>query len=390
MPNHYYINRNDKVRGPFTEERIRELYAEGKLREADLLSTRSDGGWKPVASVLSLGPTPQGRRPQRFQPATPVKPATSRKWPLIIGSVCVVAMFVAGMAIVQWNRESYLPKSSKQDSETVLSEPVLQRQPEVAPALIQQARPYNPGDSFTVIRDAERADVAPKSIQQEGRLISYLLDCMTKYLEFDVNMNFTASEDCGLNLPAESLQFVITAPNRKAFEKWQPVVVDCNDKNARDLLFSLVRVYVRMTRCAHNEDSNPATLATKLSSMGLQESTEIRFAKMSQCYEQQEFDVVGEFEKFTISQTTFHSRNFGVRADQDRTEVSAGFMGDHASYVVLDISLLNELVLMKDKADVTFDLTIIADVFRMIANPKLALNGSVSGSDVITPIATPQ
>lgn len=81
MSNQYYIQRNDKVRGPFSDEKLRELQAQGKLRDTDLVSTRSDGGWKPMASVLRQPPksgTPSsGRQISKSGSRKPLWIATS-------------------------------------------------------------------------------------------------------------------------------------------------------------------------------------------------------------------------------------------------------------------------------------------------------------------------
>lgn len=76
MANQYFIKRNDKIRGPVSGERLRELHAEGKLKDNDLVSIRNDGGWKPLADLVGLSNQGQVSRP------TPKTKSNrgSRKW----------------------------------------------------------------------------------------------------------------------------------------------------------------------------------------------------------------------------------------------------------------------------------------------------------------------
>ena len=95
MPNQYYLNRNDKVRGPFSEERLRELHAEGKLREADFVSTRNDGGWEPVANVLKAK-RPQSASTRKSSPDKTARANGRRAAWYAGGSIGVIILATSG------------------------------------------------------------------------------------------------------------------------------------------------------------------------------------------------------------------------------------------------------------------------------------------------------
>jgi hypothetical protein len=97
MPNRYYINRNNKIRGPFSEERIRELHAEGKLRETDFVSTRKDGGWKPVDTVLRRQKLAGENAEQRGSSSTKGASSNSGKSVWIGFGMALLVLTVAGI-----------------------------------------------------------------------------------------------------------------------------------------------------------------------------------------------------------------------------------------------------------------------------------------------------
>lgn len=52
MNDQYFINRNGKIRGPVGRRNIRKLFDEGKVRSADLISSRADGDWISLETFL--------------------------------------------------------------------------------------------------------------------------------------------------------------------------------------------------------------------------------------------------------------------------------------------------------------------------------------------------
>lgn len=76
MSKEYYVKRGDKIRGPISEQKLRKLKADGKLQSTDLISTRSDGGWR-----AALGANKSTSRPKRAteSPQLPPRGINKRK-----------------------------------------------------------------------------------------------------------------------------------------------------------------------------------------------------------------------------------------------------------------------------------------------------------------------
>lgn len=97
MPNQYYINRNDRIRGPFSEERLRELHAEGKLRDSDFVSTQNDGGWEPVEMALSRRNAAGRKATKAASSKAPSATRGSRKRLWLVMGIGVAALTVVGV-----------------------------------------------------------------------------------------------------------------------------------------------------------------------------------------------------------------------------------------------------------------------------------------------------
>lgn len=83
----FYLYLNGLRRGPFPEERIRSLLAEGLLRREDLASERADGGWKPLAmfeQIIPIAPLSERSEapPLVVSKAEPLQPRTL-PWTLV-------------------------------------------------------------------------------------------------------------------------------------------------------------------------------------------------------------------------------------------------------------------------------------------------------------------
>lgn len=113
MPKEFYIKRGEKVRGPISEPQLKKLKADGKLKSTDLISNRSDGGWKPVsgkparAGEKGSATSEQSLPPRRVNRNVERKPqpqaaAGKNRRVLLAGSVAVVGLLVAALSWLFW------------------------------------------------------------------------------------------------------------------------------------------------------------------------------------------------------------------------------------------------------------------------------------------------
>jgi len=137
MPIQYYIKRGEKVRGPISRQQLNKLKVDGKLKATDLISDRSDGGWKPVSGKRSE-PTERAAEPTPANSGQPLPPRRSKRKvkrksqpktssgkgrrTLLTSSVAAIVLLVAGLSWMFWpSAESDAPVA--RDTESAVPAP---------------------------------------------------------------------------------------------------------------------------------------------------------------------------------------------------------------------------------------------------------------------------
>jgi type II secretory pathway pseudopilin PulG len=102
-----FIAENEQQKGPFTEDQLRKMLAEGKLSPTDLAWHEGLSGWLPLNQILDISTTQPGITPppvpsRRFNPTGPGKNEPLATWSLVLGCLSLVGctLFAAIPALV--------------------------------------------------------------------------------------------------------------------------------------------------------------------------------------------------------------------------------------------------------------------------------------------------
>ncbi len=106
----WYVKRGSETAGPLTQDRIKELAAQGKIEETDLIRKGEQGDFFPAGQIPGLLPDPESESPPTPQaPSSPANTPPARKKKHSSLPILLCIGFLAGVSFLfilyeAWNR----------------------------------------------------------------------------------------------------------------------------------------------------------------------------------------------------------------------------------------------------------------------------------------------
>ena len=97
----WYVKRGSETAGPLTQNRIKELAAQGKIEETDLIRKGDQGDFFPAGQIPGLLPDPESERPPTPQaPSSPANTPPARKKKHSSLPILLCIGFLAGLSFL--------------------------------------------------------------------------------------------------------------------------------------------------------------------------------------------------------------------------------------------------------------------------------------------------
>lgn len=277
MPNQYYVNRNDKVRGPFSEERIRELHANGKLKDSDFVSTRNDGGWETVATMLTRHQAAgrRGKPTGRIQFESAVSNSRKLLWigvgitfAVIVGFGVWLTFFGRPDPEQSQTQRPVITVAAPSETLTLAERPVTVPDPDPG-TVSESATPkpdkvvtesenshflYQPGQQFTIADGELRFVISTNSEQTELRVLACVLDFLVAHVGYRVEMMQSSPLDSGEQfIPSDRFHMTITPPDKAFFSDSRSIEYTWPDVGPKELAQSIMKNFALQAFAATEE-----------------------------------------------------------------------------------------------------------------------------------------